>query len=326
MSFTCDTKHQNQQLSMLTRFFMILFMVGLSCGCISAQLTGQLESYPNFESRFVSNHRIDVWIPANYSSETKYSVLYCQDGQNLFDTLTNRWHQEWCMDETASQLIAEGKTEPFIVVGIWNAGNLRHAEYFPEKAINDMPALFQDSLQTLIRVLHPKADLDTLLADEYLKFIVTEVKPFVDEHYSTKSDKNHTCILGSSSGGLLAMYAICEYPQVFGGAACLSTHFTGIFRSQNNPFPAGVLKYFEANHPNRKHKLYFDTGNMGLDSLYTPHFIELQRICSKEYGETDLVLTRTFDGATHNETAWRERLDVPLVFLFGTSYKMSRRK
>ena len=123
--------------------------------------------------------------------------------------------------------------------------------------------------------------------------------------------------MGSSSGGLLALYAICEYPRVFGGAACLSTHFAGIFRAQNNPFPSGVLKYFEVNHPKSNHHLYFDTGNVGLDSLYTPHFVELQRICSKEFRKTDSVLMRTFEGATHNETAWAARLDLPLVFLFG---------
>ncbi|MFM9984860.1 MAG: alpha/beta hydrolase [Flavobacteriales bacterium] len=286
-----------------------------------AQITGRVVTYPKFESRFVGAHRIDVWLPTDYSAANRYAVLYCNDGQNLFDTTINIGHQEWRMDETAQRLIQEGKTDPFIVVGIWNAGSLRHAEYFPEKAVRSMPLVFQDSLQTLMRTVHPKADLDTLLGDAYLRFIVTEVKPFIDAGYSTKRDRRNTFMLGSSSGALSAMYAVCEYPRVFGGAACLSTHFTGIFRQQNNPFPNGVLTYFTKNHPSRKHKLYFDTGDVGLDSLYTPHFAELQTICSELYKKSDHISMKTFKGATHNENAWADRLEEPLVFLLGKSKK-----
>jgi predicted alpha/beta superfamily hydrolase len=57
-------------------------------------------------------------------------------------------------------------------------------------------------------------------ADHYLKFVVTELKPFIDSHFSTKKGRKHTFIAGSSMGGLISLYAICEYPNTFGGAAC----------------------------------------------------------------------------------------------------------
>lgn len=281
------------------------------------QLTGQLQTWDQFPSRHVAPHRVDVWLPDSYSPEKKYAVLYCQDGQNLFDTTTNVWHKEWQMDETATRLMQENKTQPFIVVGIWSIAQVRHAEYFPAKAVRQLPQAFRDSLQINMRKIHRNADLDTLLADSYLQFVVTEVKPFIDSVYSTLPDKKHTFVMGSSSGGLSAMYAICEYPDVFGGAACLSTHFTGIFRQDHNPFPGVVLDYFKAHMPSRKHRVYFDTGDQGLDSLYLPHVNRLIHISRNEGRKERSVMIRTFPGDGHSETAWAGRLEIPLIYLLG---------
>ena len=74
-------------------------------------------------------------------------------------------------------------------------------------------------------------------SDAYLKFLVTELKPFIDSTFSVATDRSNTFIAGSSMGGLISMYAVCEYPAVFGGAACLSTHWPGIFTAENNPIP-----------------------------------------------------------------------------------------
>jgi len=35
----------------------------------------------------------------------------------------------------------------------------------------------------------------------------------------------NTNVMGSSMGGLMSLYAICEYTHIFGGAGCLSTHW-----------------------------------------------------------------------------------------------------
>ena len=80
------------------------------------------------------------------------------------------------------------------------------------------------------------------VSDNYLKFLVTELKPFIDKKYSVYKDMNHTFIAGSSMGGLISMYAICEYPRVFGGAACMSTHWPGIFSAEGNPVPDAFAK------------------------------------------------------------------------------------
>ena len=106
-------------------------------------------------------------------------------------------------------------------------------------------------------------------SDNYLKFIVEEVKPFIDKNYSVYTDANHTAVMGSSMGGLISMYAICEYPNVFGKAACLSTHWVGFRDFENNPIPESFFAYMMENLPNAAtHKIYFDYGTETLDASY----------------------------------------------------------
>lgn len=63
------------------------------------------------------------------------------------------------------------------------------------------------------------------ISDHYLEFLVAELKPFIDSQYRTLPGQPHTFIMGSSMGGLISLYATLEYPHIFAGAGCLSTHW-----------------------------------------------------------------------------------------------------
>jgi enterochelin esterase-like enzyme len=157
-------------------------------------------------------------------------------------------------------------------------------------------------------------------SDNYLKFLVKELKPFIDQQFSTYRDKQHTFVAGSSMGGLISMYALCEYPNVFGGAACLSTHWPGIFTMEGNPIPQAFINYLDKNLPSlRSHKIYFDYGDQTLDALYPPlqHQVDVL-MKTKPYSTTNWM-TRFFPGQDHSEKSWRSRLDVPLLFLLSKS-------
>ena len=80
-------------------------------------------------------------------------------------------------------------------------------------------------------------DMKRLTADAYLQFIVKELKPFIDERYKPLTGREHTFMMGSSMGGLISLYALCEYPQVFGGVGCLSSHLSmaHLSRSMDSP-------------------------------------------------------------------------------------------
>jgi hypothetical protein len=155
-------------------------------------------------------------------------------------------------------------------------------------------------------------------SDNYLKFIVSELKPFVDSNYSTNKIAKYTFIAGSSMGGLISIYALCEYPKVFGGAACLSTHWPGIFNA-DNPFPKAMQTYLKANLPVAKnHKIYFDYGTETLDAMYEPFQLQVDSIMnSKGYSfNNNDWKTQKFEGENHSEIAWRKRLYIPILFLF----------
>ena len=55
------------------------------------------------------------------------------DGQMLFDSSTTWNKKSWLMQESITKLIKENKINEVIVVGIWNGGERRHSEYFPQK-------------------------------------------------------------------------------------------------------------------------------------------------------------------------------------------------
>lgn len=270
--------------------------------------SGTVVRVENFKSEFVSPRNIDIWLPDGYNSGKNYSVVYMHDGQMLFDS-TQTWNKkEWKADEVFSKLIAGEKTVPFIVVGIWNTPD-RITEYFPNKIFESL----ESEVQKLISEKYGNGK--TANGDNYLKFIVSELKPYIDKEYKTLTQKENTVIAGSSLGGLISVYAISEYPEVFGGAACLSTAWFS-FIEPNFAIPMAAFKYVEMNlPPSADHKIYFDYGTGESDKPYelTQSFIDLIAK-GKGYNENNYK-SMVFENEVHDEVAWSRRLHVPFEFL-----------
>ena len=282
---------------------------------------GRVEEYPQFGSEYMSPRQVYVWLPDGYSQREKYPVLYMHDGQMLFDD-TWTWNgQEWQVDEVMGRLIAEGTIPPAIVVGVAH-GNNRFGEYFPEKVLGylDSAAAVPASAKAL-DYMHSFCDVYE--ADEYLRFLTTELKPFIDSHYSTLPDREHTFIAGSSMGGLISLYALCEYPGTFGGAACMSTHLPMITSADyasaadisRTVFEA-FLSYLSDNLPSSGScLLYTDRGDSTLDALYPPYQDRLDSLLTSRGWTAPAWQTRVFPGAAHTEDDWAARLHVPVTFL-----------
>jgi predicted alpha/beta superfamily hydrolase len=264
---------------------------------------GRIEKHVAFPSRFVAPRQVDVWLPPGYEagSSARYPVLYMHDGQNIFDPATSYGGNSWEVDRAMCRLMQAGKTHGAIIVGIWNTGTSRASEYLPQKAvatpwIDEVPGIFTQ----------PHLPIQS---DAYLKFLVEELKPWVDRTYRTKPDASDTFIMGSSMGGLISAYALAEYPQVFVGAACVSTHW-----------PAGdgaVVDYLARHLPApAAHRLYFDFGTETLDAKYEPFQLRMDAgLRQSGYTEGQNWMTRKFPGAEHSEKSWRQRVDQPLEFL-----------
>lgn len=300
----------------LLLFLSLFFLFTKFNAQIPKVVSGKIERLPNFKSKYVTPRNIDIWLPEGYSANEKYAVLYMHDGQMLYDSELTWNKQSWNVDDVISDLVENKKTQKTIVVGIWNNQKLRHTDYFPQKPFESLTAKEKDTITSQLKKSGRTDKIFSPKSDNYLKFLVKELKPLIDKKYSTYKDKAHTFIAGSSMGGLISMYAICEYPEVFGGAACLSTHWTGTFTNENNPFPESVLQYLSKNLPNPKnHKIYFDCGDQTLDALY-PDIQKKADEIMKTSGFSDLNWkTLYFPGENHSEEAWNKRLKFPLEFL-----------
>jgi predicted alpha/beta superfamily hydrolase len=302
----------------------ILFILLLSTSKLLAQPivtleSGSLHRILTFESKYIGARVIDIWLPADYDRKKEYATLYMHDGQMLFDAKTTWNKQEWGVDEVMNHLLTNQKIKNTIVIGIWNNSEKRHPEFFPNKpyqSLNEQDKkIVTDELISIGRIkttFRPTSDL-------YLKFMVEELKPHIDKTFATNPSKEFTFTMGSSMGGLIAMYAVCEYPEVFGGAACMSTHWVGTFSPENNPIPKAFADYMRANLPAAKtHKMYFDHGTLTLDALYGPFQKEIDAVMKEKGYDETLWKTQVFDGAEHTEQDWFKRLDVPLLFLLGS--------
>ena len=266
-------------------------------------VTGIVVRYASMPSVHVEARNVDVWLPPGYGQDPhkRYPVLYMHDGQNLFDPATSYGNVDWAVDEAMTRLIEQGEVREAIVVGVWNTPK-RFQEYMPQRAV-----------QGAKKIKMPGFDVraDDVIADRYLAFLVTELKPFIDANYRTLPDRANTSVMGSSMGGLISQYAMSVYPEVFGGAGCVSTHW-----------PAGdgiALDDFAAHLPDpATHRYWFDFGTATLDASYEPYQLRADEILRKAgYVEGQNWITKKFEGAEHSEKAWRLRVDQPLRFLIG---------
>lgn len=267
------------------------------------KIAGTIQRHTLFESKYVTARNVDVWLPPGVSEKNEYSpVLYMHDGQNLFEPILSIGGKSWEIDKAITRLMSTKGLRGAIVVGVWNS-DLRWREFMPQRAY-ESPAL----------KIHHESFLNRAggepISDSYLRFIVEELKPFIDSKYKTLPDQQNTFVMGSSMGGLISLYAISEYPEVFYGAGCLSTNW-----------PAGghelVLEMAKALPDPKSHKLYFDYGTTGLDTLYEPFQKRMdEQLRTAGYTEKRNWITLKFEGANHSEAAWQTRVEIPLSFLF----------
>lgn len=160
-----------------------LFLFLLAGARASAQMpacsSGRIERIPDFPSRYVTPRNIDVWLPDSFESGKDYGVLYMHDGQMLFDSAITWNRQSWDMDETGASL--QNSAGKFIVVGIWNSGSGRHADYFPQKPFEAMSQTEKDSLNAQLQRAGRTNAVFSPVSDMYLKFIAEELKPAIEK-------------------------------------------------------------------------------------------------------------------------------------------------
>jgi len=277
---------------------------------------GSIERVSPFNSQFVKSRYLDIWLPPGYSNEKNYDVLYMHDGRMLFDAQTTWNKQEWMVDEVAGSLIEQNKVRPFIVVAIPNAGKNRHSEFFPQQPFQYLSAAQQSAMYKIERAPDTLLFNSQVYSDNYLKFIVKEVVPYIEEHYSVNIGAAHRYLAGSSMGGLISWYGLMQYPNEFAGAICMSTHWPGTFAEDKAVFQS-FLTYIDKNLPLlSSHKLYFDHGDQTLDAMYPVLQQKLDKLMQQHQYPSSQWRSLAFPGENHSEASWSKRLSIPLEFIF----------
>lgn len=282
---------------------------------------GEVVLWPSLDGGTAGSMSVWVWLPPGYSRNRtmRFPVLYMHDGQNLFDRRLTGFDQEWQIDEAIPRMVRQGDLREWIVVGV-ESPRSRYHSLFPEKLLRHLSPEFQERVMKLDSGDPP----GPLAGDAYLRFVTQVVKRRVDRSFRTLAGPRDTAVMGSSMGGLMAFYAMAEYPDVFGQAAAVSMHVAlasstekGVDHGRIATEVAGAFgQYLKSSRmrpgPNR---LYIDHGTGTLDGSYAPYSNAfIPTLAAAGWSSPDLVF-RTFAGAEHNETAWAQRVDIPLAFI-----------
>lgn len=257
---------------------------------------------PGFRSTFLNNRRdILIYLPPGYdeSEKTRYPTLYMHDGQHVF--AGDESGESWEVHRTADRLIAEGKMRGIIVVAVSNIPSVRLHEYF-----HDHPGVRE--------LFGPVAN-----GEKYERFLIEEVKTYVDTAYRTLPDRAHTAILGSSAGGLVSYNIGFRRPDVFGSVGILSPFFVRTLLSGDSPgsFRMSETKLYSryANKP--PVRVWLDMGGAeGL--LMDRHAREAaDMLADQGFVEGEDLMYYLDDEAGHSQTDWAARIHAPLLYFFG---------
>jgi predicted alpha/beta superfamily hydrolase len=253
-------------------------------------LTGNVRQETFHSDVLDSARRVWVYLPPGYDDERaadrRFPVLYMHDGQNVFDGATAFIAgAEWQADETAERLIDEGRVEPLIVVAVDNAGEGRLDEYTPTANGSRGGR-----------------------ADQYLRMLVGELKPWVDRTWRTRPGAEDTGIGGSSLGGLVSLWIGLGRPDVFGRIAALSTSAWW-----DDGF---IVTYVESLPRKLDTRIWTDVGTCEGEEAVTGARRLRDALVAKGWREGADLRYVEAEGARHSEPAWAARFPAVLEFLY----------
>ena len=258
-------------------------------------LTGNIKRHRAFPSRVLGNRReVLVYLPPGYSrfSRNRYPVLYLHDGQNVFDAATSFAGVEWGVDETAQRLIRQKLIEPLIIVAIANMGEERIHEYAPTPGViapHDRPKKRSRGM-----------------AGIYGRFLIEELKPFIDRKYRTRPEAEFTGLGGSSLGGLATLAIGIIFSETFTRLMVMSPSVWW------DDFSILRLLGFLNHKPPLKIWLDMGTAEPDWEQVH-----ELRDALIDRGWQPDVDLEYVeIPGGDHSERAWAARVEPALRFLF----------
>jgi predicted alpha/beta superfamily hydrolase len=256
---------------------------------------GTIHDHPAFPSRIVASRDVQVYLPPGYELERsrRYPVLYLQDGPHVFEK--GDMGVGWLVNETADSLIEAGRIEPLIVVAVSNT-KARRDEYTP----------------TAVELKKPDGGVSKGggKANLYGRFLIEELKPFIDRTYRTRPDAASTALGGASLGGLVSVWLALQHPGVFGSVLAVSPtvwwdNSVILTKIAALPRPAPV-------------RIWVDIGTLEGENAVSGARRLRDALAAKGWKRgTDFEYVEQ-EGGRHDEVSWGSRVEGMLSFLYGT--------
>ncbi len=261
------------------------------------------------------DQRLSIWLPPGYDKfpNARYPVLYMHDGHNLFDPAKSNFNKVWAADKAVLGLMAQGKIRPHIIVGIWAPGGDRYRQYLPRPAY--------DAAQGEVRAAMDEMTGGAVVSDRYLGWMADTLKPWIDAEYRTLTGPMDTAIAGSSMGGLMSCYAFVTRPDVFGRAACVSSHWPAADPAKVGEFNQDLAAIWQSTFVERLgnpdgRRLWMDIGTATLDAYYPPYQSRIDAgVTAAGWRKGVDFESKVYVGAPHEENAWAARLPEILGWL-----------
>ena len=225
--------------------------------------------------------RIYIYLPPEYDNSLEsYPVMYMFDGHNVFFDEDATYGKSWGMEE---YLERENPSIIIVAVECNHKGNRRLCEYSPWN--------FRDKRFGSVN------GVGTI----YMDWLVKELKPEIDSSFRTKPEQEHTSICGSSMGGLMTIYALTAYNEVFSkGAAlspslwCCSQKMQTLIRTTD--FAPDTI-------------LYMDYGSKEIEA--SPRMLPiLEKTASIFFQKGVCASLRIVPGGEHCEASWEQQIPI----------------
>ena len=245
---------------------------------------GQFLPLVEIESAILGRrHRLRCYLPPGYAENNlaHYRVAYMQDGQNLFFPAEAFQHKDWAVDETSQVLRAMRAIEDLIIVGVYS--DQRREEEYTKPGY-----------------------------ESYARSMVEELVPAEKLFLRTTNERLDRTMWGSSLGGVVSFYSVWQYPEVFGGAICMSSTF-----SYKDDLIERVLS-----EPKRDIGFYLDSG--WPNDNYEETMAMALALISRGWRYGHDLLHLCFPHAAHDEKAWGMRLHLPMQLFAGIVARASR--
>lgn len=229
---------------------------------------GRIETLTDIGAGPGAGSRIRVWLPPGHDENHRvHRTLYMLDGQYAFADDSDGTN--FRADRRVERLMATGTIESTMIVAVDHLEDDRFLQYMPQAIYERGDA----GVRATVEREMARLGAVSLVSAEFVRFLETRLKPYIEARYRTSGDRLDTAIFGASMAGVMAGALFVEAPRVFGRGACMSPNWA-IYdeRMIDHPALASLWSaYFKQLGAPEGRRLWVDHGTRMMDAGMAPH-------------------------------------------------------